>query len=853
MWRRVADTGSIFDDGVMTSSASSTPPAPTVLDGSRQVRLQGVQVHNLQGLSLEFPLDRLVALTGVSGSGKSSLAYQTIYAEAQHRYLESLSLSARQWLATLERPEAELIGPLPPVLIAQQSWADRNWPAGATVASVTGIRELLIKLMLRWGEQLCPTCGTVIGAANADAVLDACQQLPDGSRVLVAFPVAPAEFTSKRMSTLALQGFSRLLSGEAICQLAANGTSEPAMGNPSLPTWVIVDRLVAGQSTPQRWLDSIETAADAGLGAVTIFAADASEEWSPHQWTIDGRPFRYRSFHEKPQCSQCQITVPAVTPEQLVGTSQQLTPQAEFIRLANQTLPAWELLSVERFHASLVDWLGQQSAQDVRAMRLISGQLGQSLAFLCRAGLGYLPLGRLYNRLSTGEQRRTMLAQVLGLPLVETLIIVDEPSAGLHPLDRPAIADCLRQAVEKGNSVLAIDHAGEVLSAADYLVELGPGAGASGGQVVFSGPIDDVSGSTCLAASVMTRAAQPLQCKETIRPSRGSVLVKGWPATLPAWGPISFPLGVLGVVTGVSGSGKTRLLLDGLVPQTQSALLETSESLATINTIDAAPTVTDIQLIDTSPISRSPRSTIATYLQVFDDIRQVFAETADAQAKGLAAGYFSYNTSGGGRCPECAGLGELKSQLSYLPDLRLVCPGCEGARYRHDALAIRYRTHSIAGVLSLTIGEAIPFFRAQPKIQKRLLLTKEIGLDYLTLGQSCQTISGGEAQRLKLATRLANGVIQRTLFVCDEPTLGLQDADVVKVICCLEQLLDVGHSVIVADVHGAILEAADWVLDLGAEPLDIARNQPTFGALKDVLQNPRSALIKWQAGNVKNR
>jgi excinuclease ABC subunit A len=841
----------MFDDDGMTVSASSIPAPLPASDGSRRVRLQGVQVHNLQGLSLEFPLDRLVALTGVSGSGKSSLAYQTIYAEAQHRYLESLSLSARQWLATLERPEAEFIGPLPPVLIAEQGWADRDWPTGATVASVTGIRSLLIKLMLRWGEQLCPACGTVIATANADAVLDACHQLPDGCRVLVAFPVLPEENTTKRMSTLASQGFSRLLSGEAICQLATNGTGGPAaVGSPALPIWVIVDRLVAGQSTPERWLDSIETAADAGLGAVTIFAADALEEWSPLEWTIDGRPFRYRAFHEKPQCGRCQITIPVVTPEQLVGTSQKLTPSAQFIRLASQTLSAWELLSVERFHSGLLDWASQQSAQDARAMRLITGQLEQSLAFLCHAGLGYLPLGRLSNQLSTGEQRRIMLAKVLGIPLVETLIIVDEPSAGLHPLDRSVIADCLREAVDKGNSVLAIDHAGEVLNAADYLVELGPGAGASGGQVVFSGPIEDVSESTCLAASVITQAARPLQCKETVRSARGSVLMNGWPAILPAWGPISVPLGVLGVVTGVSGSGKTRLLLEGLVPEARSALLGTREALASIATIEAAAPVTDIQLIDTSPISRSPRSTIATYLQVFDDIRQVFADTADAQAKGLSPGYFSYNSSGGGRCPECAGLGELKSQLSYLPDLRLVCPGCEGTRYRDDALAIRYRAHSIADVLSLTIGEAIPFFRAQPKIQKRLLLTKEIGLDYLTLGQSCQTISGGEAQRLKLATRLANGVSQRTLFVCDEPTLGLHDADVTKVIACLEQLLDVGHSVVVADVHTAILEAADWVLDLGAKPLDIARSQPTFGSLKDVLQVPRSALFQWQAGNL---
>lgn len=895
------------------------------------IRVRGARDHNLRDVDLELPRNRLIVFCGVSGSGKTTMAIDTLYAEGQRRYIESFSTYTRQFLEQLDKPDADAIEGLPPAVAVTQQQASRS--NRATVATATEIADHLRLLLARVGEVVCPACDRRVRKDTPESIATALAAAPDGSRAMLAFSVPgpqPGEGEAWREELVEL-GYVRAVLGDRTVSLSDGPLPEAPAGGDAL---VVVDRLALGRTSPERLAESAEAALAAGEGACVALVEDDDGER-----TIDERRWSVRRYSRGLVCGGCGREFAEPTPQlfnfnsplgacsacegfgSVIETDMELVVPDRSKSLRQGAVAPWnspayaheleELLAlapdygipVDAPFAELADehlgvvlhgsqrhnfggldgffrWLERRkykmhlrvflsrwrayrecaecggarlrpealavrvggknfaelcalpaaaaqaffaglSLSDAQRQvaRVMLGQVTSRLAYLTEVGLAYLTLDRALRTLSSGEARRVAMTATLGSDLVDMLYVLDEPTAGLHTTDVRRLTGAVQRLRDRGNTVIVVDHEEDVIAAADEAVEFGPGAGADGGDVVYQGPPSEISacpqsstgdwlaGRRVYVSSAQRRAAENWI---TVRGARGNNL-RGVTA--------SVPLGALCVVTGVSGAGKSSLVLQTLYPAISHALAKENGKGAgdqplPFDELTGAAQVDDVVLVDQQPISRSPRSNPVTYIKAFDPIRTVFAEQPEAQSRGFGAGHFSFNVEGG-RCEACQGAGRIEVDMQFLADVTMRCRECDGRRYRREVLEVKYRGRDIAEVLEMTAQEAFRFFRGHKKVQQKLRVLLDVGLGYLPLGQPASTLSGGEAQRLKLAGRLAGKQSGRALFVMDEPTRGLHFSDIVKLLDCFDALLEVGHSLLVVEHNVQLILAADHVIDLG--------------------------------------
>jgi excinuclease ABC subunit A len=936
--------------------SDSTAPAEQTA-GTLVVR--GARTHNLKGVDLTLPHRSLVVFTGVSGSGKSSLAFDTIYAEGQRRYVESLSAYARQFLERMEKPDVDAIDGIAPAIAIRQKNSIRN--PRSTVGTTTETHDYLRLLWARIGHTVCRQCGREVERESPEVVATRLLGLAEGTRLLVGFdypvvslspsprlpdsepdeegateddvaassePDTPGlplheDPLTTTINTLRRRGFGRLLVGGRALSFEELGPAPDALVGASSVA-VVVDRLKVAPDVRTRLTDSIETAFHEGDGAAFAVEVDeagvpvtthrfserfecrtcgipyevpaprlfsfnnpfgacpmchgfgniieldmnlvvpdtslsvndgAIEPWTkPHYrssltqlrraarqqpvrldvpWrdlTDDERRFivegegdfeGIRGFFRRLERKKYKVHVRVflsryrgyLTCTECAGT--RLRREARDVRVGGQTIDAVCALTVkdaQAFFAGLT-----LSDHDASVAEKILLEIRRRLGFLTDVGLDYLTLDRLSSTLSGGESQRINLATSLGSALVDTLYVLDEPSIGLHPRDNERLIAILQQLRDQGNSVLVVEHDADMIRVADQVVDLGLGAGEQGGRIIYSGTykglLEDARSLT--ARYLRDELAIPVPAvRRRHGPQR--LVVKGASEHNLKNVDVEIPLGVLTCVTGVSGSGKSTLVHDVIYAAVKRAKGDWDRRVGAHRRLDGAEYVTDIVLVDQQPIGRTPRSNPVTYLKAFDPIRELFAATKDARARGLTASHFSFNVPGG-RCEACEGEGTVRVEMQFLADVFVPCDQCDGKRFKPQVLEVRFKGRNVDQVLDLTVREALAFFAGAVKVTRRLQVLDEIGLGYLRLGQPATTLSGGEAQRIKIASHLGSQNGDRVLYVLDEPTTGLHFDDIVKLLAAFRKLLQAGHTLLVIEHNLDVLKTADWIIDLGPE------------------------------------
>ncbi|MEN6458901.1 MAG: excinuclease ABC subunit UvrA [Thermoguttaceae bacterium] len=902
------------------------------------IRIRGARTHNLQNVDLDLPRDRFVVVTGPSGSGKSSLAFDTLYAEGQRQYIESLSTYARQFLHQLERPDVDLIEGLQPTISIDQRAGGSN--PRSTVATVTEIYDYLRLLYARLGEPRCPGCGEAIRQQTPEQILDALMELSQGTRVMILAPMVRGRKGTHKEVFEAIRK-AGLLRARVDGEIVDVG-DPPSLALQKLHhIEAVVDRVVVREGVRTRIAESLRLAIQHGDGLVIA----ASEEKTPQ-----GSVWRDRLFSTLYACPNCKTSYEELEPRAFsfnspygacpgceglgsrIGFDPELVLPDASLSLADGAIAPWradspsasrkrqqylepflgkvgvswetplvalsanrreELLNgagkrfpgvlemlekeyattsnetkrqrLEAFRAETVCpdcggarlrpearsvFIGGRAIHEVTAMPIASARAffanGSSteqmldtivfaeaqlpiaepilteivarLDFLERVGLGYLTLDRPAGTLSGGELQRVRLASGLGSGLVGVCYVLDEPSIGLHPRDNGRLIEVLRQLQSRGNTVLVVEHDEAIMRHADWLVDLGPGAGRHGGRVVAQGPLDQVAADPqSLTGRYLARVERIAVPDRRRRAAKArSITVDGAGTNnlkdVTAW----FPLGTFICVTGVSGSGKSSLVDETLARALVRRLGGVTPKPGPHRGLRGVSQIDKVIQIDQSPIGRTPRSNPATYIGVFDEIRKVFANTRDARQRGYKPGRFSFNLKGG-RCEACQGQGQRRIEMNFLPDLYVNCPVCEGKRFNRQTLEIHYRDRSIADVLDMRVEEAAEFFKNFPAIARLIGGLAEVGLGYITLGQSSTTLSGGESQRVRLATELSRVQTGKTLYILDEPTTGLHFDDVRKLLAVLGRLVDLGNTVLVIEHNLDVMKTADWIIDLGPD------------------------------------
>lgn len=805
----------------------------------RQIELRGVRVHNLKQIDLNIPLGNLVVLSGVSGSGKSSLAFDTIFAEGQRRYIESFSTSARQYLERIERPNADRIAHVPPA-IAIRTDSTRSFSSQSTVGSLSEIDAGLRRLLARLGQVVCPDCGSRIRSHSAADVVAVARVLPTGTRFQMGFTPTSDDGPNHPAVWLA-RGYSRVI---------ADGKSQSLETFPAdfelTTAWIVVDRLAAGKATEERIAESAESALREGNGRCLLLVETDDSKPAGSIDVVDDRPWQMHRFSRHWECASChrQFLPPEPRlfepgfgggceacrelPTSLVqdcpichGT--RLCAEARAVHIYGHHQSDLLRSSVDEARAIVNRIAGELSATERTSSQRIREELDHRLSLVADLGLGHLTLLRSVTTLTGGQVRRLMLAAAIGSRITGTLCLIDEPSAGLHPSEMPLVLSALRQLLELRNSVIVVDHAPQIIQAADHVIDLGPGAGPRGGSIVFTGTPEQLKGVDESATGCALRTNPLLEIRRSPRPVTDWLTLTGIHHRNLQDLTVRIPMGCLCVVSGPGGSGKSTLVNDVLVPALRQRFDPTNGAAAPNRwaTVVGGESLVELAVVDRSPLTRSSRSNAATWIEVFDEIRDVFAMTSEARQRGFGSQHFSFNAAQGGRCRACRGTGVLRHDMQFLPDVSLACPECGGSRYRREILEIKYKGRSIADVLSMSAREAATFFRNHPRLQGRLQMLKQIGLDYLVLGQPTETLSGGEAQRLKLAARLTSSR-GPTLIVCDEATVGLHPADVSQLVGCFDELLAIGHSIVVVDNSPDLLRAADHVIEMGITAASLA-------------------------------
>ncbi|ADG74844.1 excinuclease ABC, A subunit [Cellulomonas flavigena DSM 20109] len=910
---------------------------------SDRLVVRGAREHNLRNVDLDLPRDALIAFTGLSGSGKSSLAFDTIFAEGQRRYVESLSAYARQFLGQMDKPDVDFIEGLSPAVSIDQKSTNRN--PRSTVGTITEVYDYLRLLFARAGTQHCPVCGERVTAQTPQQIVDRLLELPEGTRYQVLAPVVrgrKGEYTDL-FRELQGKGFSRARVDGEVVQLASPPTLEKKLKH---DIEVVVDRLVSREGVQRRLTDSVETALGlaGGLLVVELVDADADDPQRERRFSekracpndhvltleeVEPRTFSFNApYGACPECtglgSRLEVDPELVIPDDELSLSQgAVAPWAqtssEYFQRVLTALAAdlgfsmdtpWRALPkrardavlhgqnhevhvryrnrwgrerqystgfegvitfLQRRHAETdSDWskekyeafmrevpcptcegtrlkpevlavkVGGYSIADVCALpidearafidglelgereRAIAAQVVKEiqarLGFLLDVGLDYLSLMRPAGTLSGGEAQRIRLATQIGSGLVGVLYVLDEPSIGLHQRDNRRLIDTLTRLRDLGNTLIVVEHDEDTIRTADWIVDIGPGAGEHGGRVVHSGDLDGLlaSAESVTGAYLSGRRTIPMPAQRRPVDRSRQVTVVGARENNLRGIDVSFPLGVLTAVTGVSGSGKSTLVNSILYTVMANELNGARQVAGRHRRVTGLEQLDKVVHVDQGPIGRTPRSNPATYTGVWDHVRKLFAETTEAKVRGYTPGRFSFNVKGG-RCEACSGDGTLKIEMNFLPDVYVPCEVCHGARYNRETLEVHFKGRTVADVLAMPIEEAAEFFAAVPAIARHLRTLVDVGLGYVRLGQPAPTLSGGEAQRVKLASELQRRSTGRTIYVLDEPTTGLHFEDIRKLLGVLQSLVDKGNSVLVIEHNLDVIRNADWVIDMGPE------------------------------------
>lgn len=930
----------------------------------KYIRIRGARAHNLKNINVDIPRDKLVVITGLSGSGKSSLAFDTIYAEGQRRYVESLSSYARQFLGQMDKPDVDQIDGLSPAISIDQKTTSHN--PRSTVGTVTEIYDYLRLLFARAGHPHCPKCGRPITQQTVDQMMDQIKELPERTKLLIMAQVVRGKKGEhkKILAHIRHEGYVRVRVDGEVMDVSEDIQLEK---NKKHTIEVVIDRLVVREGMETRLADSLETALKLGDGVAYV-------------QIVGGELLM---FSENFACVECGISLPEITPrmfsfnnpygacpvctglgshmefdEELVLPDPSLsvgggvfaplsknlhsyamcvmkailenrgytleTPWQDIGKKTQQVLlhgsgeekfkfrytnmfgedkeyfvpfeGVMPLLS-RRYHETdsdemresyenymteipckachgarlkpetLAVTVGGKNIDEVTRMTIrqaddffqqltlspreqkiaaqILKEIHARLNFLLNVGLDYLTLARSAGTLSGGEAQRIRLATQIGSGLQGVLYVLDEPSIGLHQRDNNRLLATLKHLRDLGNTLIVVEHDEDTMYAADHIIDIGPGAGAHGGQVVAEGTAEEIkkNPNSITGAYLARRKFIPVPAKR--RPGNGKFLeVVGAAENNLKNINVRFPLGTLTLVTGVSGSGKSTLINEILYKGIASRLYHAKGKPGKHKKIKGLENIDKIIDIDQQPIGRTPRSNPATYTGVFDAIRELFSQTSEARMRGYKAGRFSFNVKGG-RCEACRGDGILKIEMHFLPDVYVPCEVCKGARYNRETLEVRYKGKNISEVLDMTIDEAVEFFANVPRIARKLKIIQDVGLGYIKLGQPATTLSGGEAQRVKLATELSRRSTGKTLYILDEPTTGLHTADIHKLLDILQRLVDGGDTVVVIEHNLDVIKTADYIIDLGPEGGDKGGTIVAAGRPEDIVKVPASYTGKF--------
>ncbi len=907
-----------------------------------KIIVRGARQHNLKNIDLEIPKNKLVVITGPSGSGKSSLAFDTIYAEGQRRYVESLSSYARQFLGVMEKPDVDSIEGLSPAIAIDQKTTSKN--PRSTVGTVTEIYDYLRVLWANVGKPHCPECGNLLSGLSAHEILERIIQKYEGRRVMILSPIVrgkKGEF-KELIRQMEKWGYSRV---KVDGQLMRVEEVPPLEKNRKHTIELVVDRLRVSEEERARLLEALEKALEFSSGLVKVEDVESRKEdlfsekmvCPEHGFTIPELSPRLFSFNspygacpyckglgvkwevdpallvdpERPAIKALKITdsgffnylrFPVANVLRKLGYSPQTPwkklpesvrvavlygseslgfegvvrhlekrfleeeserireeieeyilekpcPECGGARLRKEALAVlvdgksiWDVVQMpvgrakEFFEALEKKLEGKDRVVGERLLKEIVERLG----FLVNVGLDYLSLSRSATTLSGGEMQRIRLATQLGSKLSGVLYVLDEPSIGLHPRDTARLVNTLKELRDLGNTVIVVEHDPETIESADHIIELGPGAGKEGGHLVAQGTLEEIKRNPrSLTGAYLSGRKEILLPPERKKPSGKVIRIVGARQHNLKNITVEIPLGLFVCITGVSGSGKSTLIYEILYKYAKNYFYGTHEVVGEVDRIEGLENIDKVINIDQSPIGRTPRSNPATYTKVFDIIRNLFAQTPEAKARGYKPGRFSFNVKGG-RCEACQGEGVIKVEMHFLPPVYVTCEVCKGKRYNRETLEITYKGKNIAQVLEMTVDEAYEFFENVPSIRRKLGILRDVGLGYITLGQPAPTLSGGEAQRIKLARELSKKDTGRTLYLLDEPTTGLHMDDINKLIKVLRRLVDKGNTVVVIEHNLDVIKCADWVIDLGPEGGERGGEVVAAGTPEEVARNPHS-------------
>lgn len=829
--------------------------------GTRQIELRNVRVNNLKGIDLDIPHGQWLSICGLSGSGKSSLALDTLFAEGQRRYIESLSPYTRQFLHQLDKPLADRINGIPPA-VAVQAARGKSGPH-ATVGTATEVLHYLRLVFAKLATPVCPDCELAVSRDDPQSVAERLAQLPAATRFQIGYWLLLSDEPLGLLDAVKRHGFGRVVVGNKTLELPIEASEVPTV-LAAAEAIVIVDRLNS-DSPESRVRESLETAFLFGLGQCVVLVAEGNTEHDDTSDSasveIDASRWRLWTFSEDLMCGNCQHKFPppeaklfnfaspfgACRSCEGIGTQKgkpckdcdcaRLNSDALSFHFSGRNIA--QLCSMKI--ASLCEFLEQSKADasETGISRKLIPQVVQRLSYLCQVGLSYLSLDRTINSLSSGEAQRVSLTNSLGSTLVNMLYVLDEPSSGLHRHDMGPICSAISSLHQRGNTVVVVDHEDPIIRAAERVIEIGPAAGDDGGEIVFDGTTTQLLEADASLTGEYLAGRRGISIGQTRRQPRGRLKLAGARGHTLQNIDVEFPLGCLCVVTGVSGAGKSSLVQQTLYGAICNRKNKSCDPPLPYDDLYGDSQIEEVVLIDQTPIGRSPRSNPVTYVKAFDDIRKAFAETPDATTHNLTPGHFSFNVAGG-RCNKCEGNGCLTVDMQFLNDMVITCDQCHGTRFNDQVLAVKYRGKNIAEVLSMTVRESFGFFRGQPRVQAKLKALIDVGLEYIRLGQPANKLSSGEAQRLKLALHLNANRRGRSLLIIDQPTAGLHMYDVVRLLDCFGALLDVGHSIIIVEHNLQLIKHADWIIDLGPGAADLGGRVVVAGTPEQVADNDAS-------------